>query len=29
VIDHGLFGPDLVTDILIARGSEIEHRTVE
>ncbi len=29
VIDHGLFGPDLVTDILIARGEEIEHRTVE
>ncbi len=29
VIDHGLFGPDLVTDILIARGTEIEHRTVE
>ena len=29
VIDHGLFGPDLVTDILIARGSEIEHRSVE
>jgi ribose 5-phosphate isomerase A len=29
VIDHGLFGPDLVTDVLIARGSEIEHRTVE
>jgi ribose 5-phosphate isomerase A len=29
VVDHGLFGPDLVSDILIARGSEIEHRTVE
>jgi ribose 5-phosphate isomerase A len=29
VVDHGLFGPDLVTDILIARGTEIEHRTVE
>ena len=28
VIGHGLFGPDLVTDILIARGEEIEHRTV-
>jgi ribose 5-phosphate isomerase A len=28
VVDHGLFGPDLVTDILIARGTEIEHRTV-
>jgi ribose 5-phosphate isomerase A len=29
VVDHGLFGPDLVTDILIARGDEVEHRTVE
>jgi ribose 5-phosphate isomerase A len=28
VIDHGLFGPDLVTDVLIASGSEIEHRTL-
>jgi ribose 5-phosphate isomerase A len=28
VVDHGLFGPDLVTDILIARGTEIEHRTI-
>jgi ribose 5-phosphate isomerase A len=26
VIDHGLFGPELVSDILIARGTEIEHR---
>jgi len=26
VIDHGLFGPELVSDILIARGEEIEHR---
>src|SRR5829696_1408478 len=26
VIDHGLFSPDLVSDILIARGEEIEHR---
>ena len=29
VVDHGLFGPELVSDVLIARGSEIEHRTVE
>jgi ribose 5-phosphate isomerase A len=29
VIDHGLFGPDMVSDILIARGGEIEHRTPE
>jgi ribose 5-phosphate isomerase A len=28
VIDHGLFGPDLVTDVLIARGDEVEHRTI-
>jgi ribose 5-phosphate isomerase A len=26
VIDHGLFPPDLVSDVLIARGDEIEHR---
>jgi len=26
VIDHGLFGPELVSDVLIARGEEIEHR---
>ena len=29
VTDHGLFGPELVSDILIARGSDIEHRVVE
>jgi ribose 5-phosphate isomerase A len=28
VVDHGLFGPELVSDILIARGTEIEHRTI-
>jgi ribose 5-phosphate isomerase A len=28
VIDHGLFGPELISDILIAHGEEIEHRTV-
>lgn len=28
VIDHGLFAPDLVSDILIARGGEVEHRRV-
>ena len=26
VVDHGLFGPELVSDILIAHGEEIEHR---
>jgi ribose 5-phosphate isomerase A len=29
VIDHGLFPPDLVHDVLIARGDEIEHRRRE
>ena len=29
VVDHGLFGPELVSDVLIAHGSEIEHRRVE
>ena len=28
VVDHGLFAPALVSDILIARGGEIEHRTL-
>jgi ribose 5-phosphate isomerase A len=28
VIDHGLFPPDLVHDVLIARGDEIEHRRI-
>jgi ribose 5-phosphate isomerase A len=28
VIDHGLFGPQLVSDVLIARGDEVEHRTL-
>src|SRR4051794_17198286 len=27
VIDHGLFGPEMVSDVLIARSGEIEHRT--
>ena len=26
VVDHGLFPPELVHDVLIARGGEIEHR---
>jgi ribose 5-phosphate isomerase A len=26
VVDHGLFAPDLVADILIARDGDIEHR---
>jgi ribose 5-phosphate isomerase A len=28
VVEHGLFGPDLVTEILIGRGNEVERRTV-
>ena len=28
VVDHGLFAPELVSDILIARDGEIEHRTL-
>ena len=28
VVDHGLFAPDLVADILVARGSDVEHRQV-
>jgi len=28
VVDHGLFGPGLVTDVLLARGEAVEHRTV-
>lgn len=25
VVDHGLFGPDLVRELLVARGDEVEH----
>jgi ribose 5-phosphate isomerase A len=28
VVEHGLFPPPLVSDVLIARGSEVEHRTL-
>lgn len=28
VVDHGLFAPELVADILIARGPDVEHRTI-
>ena len=28
VIDHGLFGPDLVSVILVGRGEEVEQRTL-
>jgi ribose 5-phosphate isomerase A len=27
VIEHGLFGPELISDVLIARGSAVEHRS--
>ncbi len=26
VVDHGLFPPSMVTDVVIARGTEVEHR---
>ena len=28
LVDHGLFPPELVHDVFIARGREVEHRTV-
>ena len=28
VVDHGLFAPELVSDVLIARGEDVEHRTI-
>ncbi len=28
VVDHGLFSPAVVADVLIARGDEVEHRSV-
>ena len=28
LVGHGLFGPDLVTDVIVARGEETEHRRV-
>jgi ribose 5-phosphate isomerase A len=28
VVDHGLFGPELVNDVLIARGDDVEHRRI-
>ena len=28
VVDHGLFAPSLVSALLVARGSEVEHRTI-
>jgi ribose 5-phosphate isomerase A len=28
VVDHGLFAPDLVADVLIARGTDVEHRRI-
>jgi ribose 5-phosphate isomerase A len=28
MVGHGLFGPDLVTDVLIARGEDVEHRRI-
>jgi len=28
LVDHGLFPPDLVHDVFVARGREVEHRTI-
>jgi ribose 5-phosphate isomerase A len=28
VIGHGLFGPELVSDVLVALGAEVEHRRI-
>jgi ribose 5-phosphate isomerase A len=28
LVGHGLFGPDVVTDVLIARGEDVEHRRI-
>jgi ribose 5-phosphate isomerase A len=28
VVDHGLFAPELVSDVLVARGGDVEHRAV-
>jgi ribose 5-phosphate isomerase A len=28
LVDHGLFPPDMVADIFVARGDEVEHRTL-
>ena len=26
VIDHGLFPPEMVSDVFVGRGDEVEHR---
>ena len=28
VVDHGLFAPGLVADVIVARGDEVEHRSL-
>jgi ribose 5-phosphate isomerase A len=28
LVDHGLFPPEMVADVFIARGSTVEHRTL-
>jgi ribose 5-phosphate isomerase A len=28
IVGHGLFPPALVTDVIIARGAEVEHRVL-
>ena len=29
VVEHGLFPPELVHDVFIARGTDVEHRTLQ
>ena len=28
VVDHGLFAPGLVSDVIVARGGEVERRSI-
>jgi ribose 5-phosphate isomerase A len=28
VIEHGLFPPEMVSDVLVARGEDVEHRRI-
>lgn len=29
LVDHGLFPPSMISDVLVARGSDVEHRVIE
>ena len=28
LVDHGLFPPSMVADVFVARGEDVEHRTL-